>query len=296
MTIKESRIDNWNDPVLRYKQNKYPVPLNKSLPKMYFVSLFVGSRGSGKTYSLVKLLKQYERYGIVNAESNDKVAQRIVLFSPTSDANPVFTSLKHLDPDDIITSYSDDKLLDVVEDVKHEREETLEYHRKIKLYKKFLKARSMNELDLEELMEIERMNYEAPQEPKYPNGCVTFFILDDLIGSAAFKSTGKSALTNLVLKNRHLSINIMVATQNLKAVPKSIRTNTSLFVIFRYANKKIITEDLYDEVSNTLKLDEFEEMFDHATRDDHDCIVIDFSQPKEHRFKKNFDTVLQIEK
>jgi len=288
--IKESRVDSWNDPILRFKQNKYPVPLNKSLPKMYFVSLFVGSRGSGKTYSLVKLLKQYERYGIVHAESNDKVSQRIVLFSPTSDANPVYTSLKHLDPDDIITSYSDDKLLEVVEDVKHEREETLEYHRKLKLYKKFLKARSMNELDLEELMEIERMNYEAPQEPRYPNGCVTFFILDDLIGSAAFRSTGKSALTNLVLKNRHLAINI----KNLKAVPKSIRTNTSLFVIFRYANKKIISEDLYDEVSNTLKIDEFEDMFDHATHEDHDCLVIDFSQPKEHRFKRCFDTVLQV--
>ena len=294
MPIKESRVDSWNDPKLIFKQNKYPVPLNKSLPRMYFVSLLIGSRGSGKTYSLVKLLKQYERYGIVDAESNNRVSQRIVLFSPTSDANPVYTSLKHLDPEDIITSYSDDKLLAVVENVKHEREETLEYHRKLKLYKKFLKARSMDELDYEDLMELEKMNYDAPQEPKYPNGCVTYFILDDLIGSSAFKSVGKSALTNLVLKNRHLGINIMIATQNLKAIPKSIRTNTSLFVIFRYANKRVITEDLYDEVSNTLKVEEFEDIFDHATREDHDCLVIDFSQNKESRFKKNFDTVLQV--
>lgn len=138
------------------------------------------------------------------------------------------------------------------------------------------------------------MNFDPPQEPKYPNGCVNFFILDDLVGSSAFKSTGKSALTNLVLKNRHLGINIMIATQNLKAIPKSIRTNTSLFVIFKYANKKVITDDLYEEVSNTLKPDEFEEVFEYATRDDHDCLVIDFSQPKEERFKKNFDTVLTI--
>jgi hypothetical protein len=294
MTITEQRIDNWDNITLRYKKNKYPVPLEKSLPKMYFVSLFVGSRGSGKTYSIVKLLKQYEKYGIVDAETHNKVGQRIVIFSPTADANPVFTSLKHFSEEDLITNYSDDKLLNIIEDVKAEREETLEYQRRMKLYKKFLRIKDIDELAYDELMELELMNFDPPPEPKYPHGCVNFFILDDLVGSAAFKSTGKSALTNLVLKNRHLGINIMVATQNLKAIPKSIRTNTSLFVIFRYANKKIITDDLYEEVSNTLKLDQFEEIFDYATKEDHDCLVIDFSQPKEERFKKNFDTVLKI--
>lgn len=67
-----------------------------------------------------------------------------------------------------------------------------------------------------------------------------------------------------------------------------------LFVIFRYANRKIITADLYEEVSNTLDLTEFEEIFDYAARNDDDCLVIDFSQPKEERSKKNFDTILHI--
>lgn len=296
MPITEQRINTWENVGLKFKRNKYPVPLEKSLPKMYFVSLFVGSRGSGKTYSIVKLLKQYERYGIVDAETSSKVAQRVVLFSPTVDANPVFTSLKHYDGADSITNYTDDKLLEVIENVKQEREETLEFQRRMKLYKKFLRVESIDELDYQELMDLELMNFDPPPEPKYPNGCVNFFILDDLVGSSAFKSTGKSALTNLVLKNRHLGINIMIATQNLKAIPKSIRTNTSLFVIFKYANKKVITDDLYEEVSNTLKLNEFEEVFEYATRDDHDCLVIDFTQPKEERFKKNFDTVLTLQK
>ena len=152
----------------------------------------------------------------------------------------------------------------------------------------------LEELSAEELMHLELTNYEPPQQPKYPNGVVTLFILDDLVGSTAFKSVGKSALTNLVLKNRHLGINIMIATQNLKAIPKSIRTNTSLFVIFKFASKKVITEDLYEEVSNCLTLQKFEDLLDYATKDEHDCLVIDFTQPKEMRFKMNFNSILNF--
>lgn len=294
--ISEQPIPDW-DIKLKFKPNKYPTPLDASLPRLYFVSLFIGSRGSGKSYSIVKLLKKYEHAGIVDTtlEGNPKVAQRIVLFSPTADANPVFTALRHLDAQvDTVTSYSNDKLLEVVEDVKAEREETVKYQKQLRTWHKFMKVKDFGHLSHEEVQELEMMGYEEPEPPKYPAGCVTFFVLDDHIGSTAFKATGKSALTNLVLKNRHLGICMLIATQNLKAIPKSIRTNASLFVIFKYANKKVITEDLYEEVSNTLTLERFEEVFEHATTEDHDCLVIDFSQPKEARFKKNFDRTLHV--
>lgn len=94
----------------------------------------------------------------------------------------MFTSLAHLDGSDIITEYTDAKLLEVVEDVKREREATAEYRRLMRLYRKFLRCKSIDELDSDELFELERMDFNPPQEPRYPNGCVTFFVLDDLIG------------------------------------------------------------------------------------------------------------------
>lgn len=295
MPVTEEHIETWNNVKLIYKKNKYPVPQEDSLPRMYFVGLFVGSRGSGKTYSIVKLLKQYERFGIVDTDNNEQVAQRVVLFSPTVDANPVFTSLRNYDGEkDSITEYSDIKLEEIVDQVKVEREETLQYKRKLKLYNKFRKCKHIDELDHDELMELELMDFEPPIPPKYPNGCVNFFVFDDLIGSNAFKSTGKSFLTNLVLRNRHLGINILIATQSLKAIPKSIRTNTSVFAIFRYASKKIIIEDLYEEVSNLLTLEQFEELYEYCTQDQHDCLVVDFTLPKDERFKKNFEWKLNF--
>lgn len=301
MSIVTEHIENWDNRPVPHKKNKYPLPVDKNSPRMYFVCLAVGSRGSGKTFSIVKLIKQYEKYGIMNQQTQEKCAQRVILFSPTVEANPIFNSLKHLDENDIITNYTDDKLVNVIDDIKHENDETKEYQRRLALYHKFIKHSKKKPEKLaqiftpEELMELELMDYDKPQEPTYPNGCVVFMVLDDLIGSSAFKSVGKSALTNLVLKNRHLGINIMIATQSLKSIPKPIRLNTSLFILYRFSNKKIITDDLYTEVSGKLKEDEFEQMYEYATKDDHDAFVMDFTgTSKDLMFRKNFSEALKI--
>ena len=207
---------------------KYPRPLQPNLPRMYWVGLWCGARGTGKTWSCVELLTAYETYGIASQYSGQKMPQRIILFSPTIDANPVFRSLKWLDDDDIHTNYSDHMLLQVVDDVKSETDEVKEYQKEKKIYDKFVKDKR---LTTEEIMIIEKLDYNPPQPPKYPDGRCVFIVLDDLIGSSAFKATGKSALTNLVLKNRHLGVCIAVLGQNLRAIPRSIRMNVSVYVL-----------------------------------------------------------------
>ena len=290
--IQETPLSSWHDTKLHYKQNKYAQSLNPDLPRMYFVSLFVGSRGSGKTYSVCQLLKQYESAGFSGGE-----ATRVILMSPTHDANPVFTALKSLDvEEDVIADYSDSKLLQVIDSIREEKEATAAYKADLRVYNKF-RTGDINSMSQEEVDTLERLMYAPPKKPRFPNGVVTFLILDDLVGSSAFKSVGRSALTNLCLKNRHLGVNIMICTQNLKAIPKSIRTNTSLFVLFKFASSRIILEDLYEEVSSTLTSAEFEALYKHATgRDAHDSLVIDFTGPKEKRFRRNFGTVLMMSK
>ena len=82
----------------------------------------------------------------------------------------------------------------------------------------------------------------------------------------------------------------MICSQNLKAIPKSTLTNTSLFVLFKFASTKKLL-DLYDEVSSTLPLEKFEKLYLHATQNDHDSLVIDFTTDKINKLKKNFDIV-----
>ncbi len=44
--------------------------INKDLPPCYFTSIFIGSKVSGNTYSVVKLLKNYEKYPLYDADGN----------------------------------------------------------------------------------------------------------------------------------------------------------------------------------------------------------------------------------
>ena len=285
--ISETPVSAWCDKALRFKPNIYPQANNNCLPRNFFVAVAVGSRGSGKTYSVCKLLKQYETAGF-----DGRQEMRTILFSPTHDANPVFGSLKSLAEDDVISNYSDSKLLEVVESIKFERDETLLYQKHMAIFKKFQRG-DIDDMSQPEIAILEKLDYERPQPCRYPNGVINFMVYDDLIGSSAFKAIGRSALTNLTLKNRHLGINILICTQSLKSIPRSIRTNTSLYILFRFANNKIL-DDLHQEVSSTVTYDAFKIIYDHCTDEAHDCLVIDFTADKASRFKKSFRTVVQL--
>jgi hypothetical protein len=212
---------------LKYKQTKYPQCKDPNVPRLFFVSLFIGSKGSGKTYSACQLLKLYETFGIFH--KGHEVIQRIILISPTTSANPVFKSLKYLDEQDIFEDYSDDLLLDIVEDIKKEKENTEKYLKEIKAWKRFCKCKDVDELSHEDILLLHKNDFNEPIKPRFDKMVVNHIILDDLVGSSAYKSTGRSALNNILLKSRHLSINFFIMSQNLKAIPKTIRTNTSVF-------------------------------------------------------------------
>jgi hypothetical protein len=256
---------------------------------MYFVGAWIGARGSGKTWSCVELLTAYQKFGIQSPFSGEKMPQRIILFSPTIDANPVYRSLKYLDEDDIHTNYSDNDLLSVLDDIKSCSDETKEYQRLKKVYDKFMRNKK---LTVEEIVDLEKLDYEPPPPPQYPDGCVCFIVLDDLIGSSAFKSVGKSALTSLALKNRHVGVNLCILSQNLKALPKSIRINCSVFSMFKFASDRVAM-DLYEEVANLLTEEQFLEVYKWATTSDHDALVIDQTAPKDERLKQNWDTIIR---
>ena len=87
--------------------------------------MFIGSKGSGKTYSLVSLLRHYEKSSILDKKGR-KHTIRTILFCPTgnSDFNKIYTTLESLDQEnDIIIDYSDEKLLEVLDKIADEEKE-----------------------------------------------------------------------------------------------------------------------------------------------------------------------------
>jgi hypothetical protein len=296
--IQEIKLNGLNNEPVKTNKKTPPMSINKDLPPCYFTSIFIGSKGSGKTYSVVKLLKNYEKYPIYDADGN-KLTMRVIVFCPTinSSANPIYESLRHLDENDIILDYSDDKLLDKLQEIEDEKKFIEDYKEYLTVWKKYMKIdEDMSLLHHDELLILSKFDFTDPEnmkKPEYKHPRINFLIFDDLVGDAhAFKKS-HSALNNLTIKHRHLQCNLIFTTQYIKAIPPTIRRNLDIFIIFKFANVKSVTEQIYPEISGIIKEEEFELLFDYATENKHNALIIDQTS-KQNIFKLNWDVALKI--
>ena len=61
-------------------------------------------------------------------------------------------------------------------------------------------------------------------------------------------------------KNRHLGINLVFTFQNPRSIPNIIRNNIDIYVLYKFANVKMVLDKIYQEVSNVLTESQFEEL------------------------------------
>lgn len=298
--IEVDKIENL-DIELKTKKLNYPIPLNQNFDYYnYFVSVWNGSRGSGKTYSLVKFIRLMEKSKYIDPKNGETVPIRTFLISPTVDANKhMFDTLKSLDDDNVYHDYSNEILEEIINTIKTDIEETKDYQKQKILYDKFVKhSRSKNimkHFTPEEWNELEVMDFDEPKKPKYPNGIINNLILDDCLGMDCFKVSRKNKFQNFLIRNRHHCTNVFICSQSIKSLPKTVRTNTSLFILFKYANKDVILKDIYIEVSNLCTEDEFLELFAYATDEPHSFLCLNFTQKDKSKiFRKGFDMILRI--
>ena len=299
--ITETPLQNFEFTPKNSKLN-YPQCRCGNCPQFYFNLLSVASRGSGKTYNIVKLITHYENNKLVD---NDGVEHplRTIVMSPTFDANPIFKNLKTLDLEkDVHTTYTDDLLQSIVDDIRKEKEATEKYAEYQRAYDKVIKIpeKKLNDYfkehpDIYDVLAEE--DFEDPKslpQPKYLETPVNIIILDDLMANSnAFSNKKLSTLTNNLIKNRHNGIVFCILAQSVKSVPKNIRLNCNVFFIGKFASKKVVLEDMYEEVSNVLTEEQFAELYNHATTENYGSLIIDNSG-KEKRFLKGLDVELKL--
>ena len=278
----------------------YPQCRCGNCPQFYFNLLSVASRGSGKTFNICKLISHYEQNQLIDNDGNIHPLRTIVI-SPTLDANPIFKGLKSLDDADIHDKFSDELLQSIVDDIKKNKEETDDYNKYLEAYKKAMKVNAKKITDWlddnPEIYDILKVyDFNDPEEIPKPKNLITpvnIIILDDLMATGAFTNKKLSSLTNNLIKNRHNGISFAILAQSVKSIPKNIRLNCNVFFVGKFASKKVVLEDLYEEVSNVLTQEQFEELYDTATNEQYGSLIIDCSH-KEKRFMRGLDTQLII--
>jgi len=289
--ITENKINDIIDYKIKVNRNYLPRSANKLLPPFFYSALFIGATGTGKTFKLVELLKLYEKYDILDSKGN-KLNMRIVLFCTTanSKANAVYNVL-HIPEEDVILKYSDDKLEEKLNEVKEEQQNIKEYNLYIEAYKKFHKYDDVDVLTDDELQLLDKYGMDDQKDLKMRHEKVYFFIFDDLLGTSAFKIRSESKLNNLVTLCRHHSINLMFTTQYLTAIPPIIRNNVRLWVVFKFSNSERLLKHVYPEISNLVKEEKFLELYEHATDNDHDALIVinHNDMDKKIRISKNWN-------
>lgn len=296
--IIEKQIPNINDYEIKIKKNPIPQSSNKSLPPLFNTQLYIGSKGRGKTYSLVQLLNMYENSVLSDGISEYNI--RTILIAPTaySTANSIYQTLKSLNKDDIYLEYSDELLQKILDDIKRKKDEYDDFLEYKKAFINFKKNKKIKNLKDEELSLLEQYDYEPPEiifGDKKPD--INFLIFDDLIGTGAFNKKAKSLITNLTIKHRHLLTNLIFTTQSFKQIPSTIRTNIDIFVIFKSASYVEILDKIYEDLSGYLKYDVFKELYEYATKDLHDALIImnnSVSNGGKLDIRKNWDKQLEL--
>jgi len=293
--VIETKLEGFNHK-LSYDKLNYPQCTCGKCPRFYWNMMNVGARGSGKTYTIVQMIKHYEKNKIMKDGVVYKL--RTHLISPTIQANEIYQSLDSLDMDkDAHENYSDKLILDIIEGVKERKQKYEDYLLYKKYYEKVMKT-SPNKLDKlyddnpDMFALLEQYNYQHPSEIEHENAEVNIVILDDLLGSDAFTRRTKSTLVNAMIKNRHMGICFALLVQSIRSVPKNIRLNCSVFQLATFKNKKMILEDIYEEVSNVIDIEGFEKLYDYATAKPYGSLIIDTTNGK--RFLSNLDSELSL--
>ena len=269
--IEETIINTLPTPEFRINKRKEPQSINPDLPPLFFSALIIGSKNSGKTFAITQLLKLFEDNPIFDIHNN-KLEQRIILFSPTAKAetNIVFKNLKNLDEEDIHLEYTDELLDEILIDIKANVDEVNEYEKYVKLLDKY--NNTDQKLTDEEYHLLYNNNFE-PMEPI--RHVITHMIFDDLIGSKeTFKKSRDSGLVRLLLKHRHLYTNIFITTQYCNAIKPIIKNNIDVFCIFKYMNLDEIITKFYPLVSGIMKKEQFKEVYLHSTNENFQFLTI----------------------
>jgi len=260
----------------------------ETMPGKPFLGVVCGSRGSGKSTALINLVKLYAPYHFFD---------KIILFSPTY-MNDV--KLQTLEDDErykfiVYTEPMFELIEETLNHIKHEIEEYKEMERYLKIYNKMVRAKNvetyLRKLDPADLALLHIYDFQPP-ESEYEYGMPqTLIIFDDCVGVRAVYNNQN--LNKFLLQHRHYLTSFIFAVQQWKgALPRGIRNNLSLALLFSNKSKEI-RKEIAGELSAYITADQLEQIWDFCCESPHDFMMVDFDNPK-YRFRKNFDTLIKI--
>lgn len=265
-----------------------PRPTPDGFPfKKHFLAVVAGSRGMGKTNSLINLVLHAEAIGFWD---------KVYLFSPTMKNDPKNDLLRNRSFEFHAYDYYSDALFKEVDaSIRDDIAEYKRYEVEKKVYDKWMKHGAKG-MDPDELRILDSMLFddETIREPvsRFKAMPTTLLIMDDLVSNTQlYRPQCRGPFYAFAIAHRHFCTSIIFSVQTWKgAVPRGLRANLSLLMLFRA--KRSIMKLVSDEVCTTMEEDDFYRLWDDACKEPHDLLMVDFDQPEwKGRYRRNFDEI-----
>jgi hypothetical protein len=289
--VQERKLPNLGNKDLKVRQAK-PRRVPEGMPRLHYLGMICGSRGSGKTNAMINMLLKYDE-----TETFDYV----YLFSPTYFNDPKYHLLDDMKADLIVEADFDKNRFAEIRDAIDARIEDWKKHEEYKkVFAKFRRHRgSVDSFDPYDLMMLYEHDFMPPDQDRYKNGApTTLFVFDDLnYNKDLYSNTSRDEndFKRFAILHRHKLSSILFLCQTYKnGVPKQLRNNLSLMLLFKNKSEQM-RKEIAEELSSHATPDEFCALWEHATAEDHAFLMIDYDGSKDMMFRKNFDTILSVQ-
>jgi len=141
---------------------------------------------------------------------------------------------------------------------------------------------------LKDGIEIKEGIENAPNLDDFDKTEQTLIVMDDLV-----LEKNQKALEEYFIRARKLNCSLIYISQSYYAVPRIIRQNLNYLVVKRLSSIK----DLYrimSEYSLGVDKKEIKAMYDNATQEKKDFLLIDMDSDPNDRFRKNFNDIYDL--
>jgi len=119
----------------------------------------------------------------------------------------------------------------------------------------------------------------------------TLIVLDDLVNEPAKQ---QRPIADYFIRARKKNCSLIYISQSFYQVPKLIRDNITYLIIKQVSSMKNLTM-ICRECSLGVDKKQLKKIYDDATQSKQDFLLIDLEGDKSERFRKNFDSVYEID-
>lgn len=243
-------------------------------PRLPFSMILSASKGKGKSSCLINML--------INKDMLAGKFNQIHIISPTNKLDAKFNILKEtegiLKPNKELIKLFKNKMKNQIVSPVNEAPEYNTVLTDTDFYEK-VNIDLLKEIITQQKMVIENYGKSIADN--------ILLVYDDCASNKKFWNS--TQVQQLIFNSRHYKISIIITTQNYKSIPKPLRLNTSIFILYYTANLDEL-KNIYNENNSNLTFKQFSNMFSRVCNTkDYNFLTINYQNPEKYRYSECFE-------